>query len=504
MAAMPPYRDCIGLRRKSNPVDNRSDCGRIALLGADNLTFHSTARGAVCDGVFVAPFAIFVLGRCPFVGVARPARSTDFVDGRFVAKRCFTDSMGTVFMPIIEGFWVRNFRCLKQIAIGSSFQQSVVLEGENDLSPYELTALTTLIGSSGRGKSTILDVFAFLADCLKEGLEVAFARRGGFEAVYSQEAEGPISIGLVFRACSEPRPLTYALNITKGVGGIHVESEVLVYRGTQHGAITQPILFFQNGSKSTRHIAPWHGAKSQTLDKIRRVDSRHLGLTELGHIEDIPDVPWLKIHLEGFHYACYRPDNAVGLSPVPHRNPRDIRLATEFKRMEEKHQFELPGILQTIAKRIPKIEDIHYEKTESGRTILYFKDQRFPVPFTANQVSEGVLRLFAHFLLLEDSVPSPLLGIEEPDCYLDSEQIKAFAHAVRNHVAEIGGSQFLLTTHQPSLADWMDPNEVWILYDDADGFPQVCRAYDEIVYQGVDLNAVGPGWYSEFLHGKFL
>ena len=407
-------------------------------------------------------------------------------------------------MPVIEGFWVRNYRCLKQIAFGSSFIQSVVLDGEYDLSPYDLTPLTILVGGSGLGKSTILDVFAFLADCLRDGLESAFAKRGGYESVYTQGMEGPISIGLVFRACSEPRPLTYALSITKGVGGIHIESEALVYRGTQHSALSQPILFFQNGSKSTRHIAPWHGVSSLALEKIRRTDAKHLGLAEIGLIEDIPDVPQLKMFLEGFHYACYRPDNAVGLAPTAFKNVHDVRLATEFKRMADKHLFEFPGILDTIAKRIPRIEKIYYEKTESGRTILYFKDKRFPIPFTAHQVSEGMLRLFSHLLLLEDSIPVPLLAIEEPDCYLDSIQIKAFARAVRTHAAEVGGSQFLITTHNPLLVDQMDPNEVWILQEDVDGFPRVSRAYDEIVYQGIDLNTVGAGWYSEYLHGQIF
>ncbi len=406
-------------------------------------------------------------------------------------------------MPIIEGFWVRNFRCLKQVAFGSSFQQSVVVDGEHDLSPYELTPLTTLVGSSGLGKSTLLDVFAFLADCLKEGLDAALTKRGGFDAVYTQNAEGAISIGLVFRACSEPRPLTYALTIAKGAAGAYIESEVLVYRGAQHGTAAQPVLFFQNGSKSARHIAPWQSVIARDLDKIRRTDTKHLGLAEIGQIGDIPDVPQLMMHLEGFHCASYRPDNASGLSPI-HFKQQEGRLATEFKRMEEKHRFEFPGILETIAKRIPEIENIYFEKTESGRTLLFFKDKRFGKPFAAHQMSEGVLRLFSHLLLFEDSIPAPLIAVEEPDCYLDDAQIRAFAHAVRNHTAEVGGSQFLLTTHHPRLVDQMDPYEVWVFHGDAGGFPQVSRAYDELVYQGVDLNNVGPGWYSKFLHGKFF
>ncbi|MDR0336854.1 MAG: AAA family ATPase, partial [Planctomycetaceae bacterium] len=408
----------------------------------------------------------------------------------------------SIFQPVIEGFWVKNYKVLKQISLGSSFQQSLVTDLEHELATYELTPLTTFIGASGTGKSTILDVFGFLADCLNLGIDDAFARRGGYDLVYTHGGVGPISIGIVFRACSEPRPLTYALNISKKANttSAYVESEALIYRSNDHTTAAQPIMFFQNGDKYTRHVIPWHNANLADLETVKRTDQKHLALSLLGGFDDLPDVPQLKRHLEQFHLACYTPDNAAKLIPTKFKFVPSGRLETEFKRMEEKHHFELPGILEVISQRIPFVESVTYEKNEMGRPILYFKFDKVKMPFYAHQIGEGMLRLFSHFLLLEDPIPTPLIGIEEPSACMDDIQTQAFVSQIRRHVTEMGGTQFFITTHQQSLVDFMDPTEVWIFDFNNEGNVQVYRALDELAFQGVDLNSVGPYWYTDYIY----
>ncbi|MDR1925075.1 MAG: hypothetical protein LBQ66_11950 [Planctomycetaceae bacterium] len=408
----------------------------------------------------------------------------------------------SILQPTIEGFWVKNFKVLKQISLGSSFQQSLVTDLEQELASYELTALTTFVGASGTGKSTILDVFAFLSDCMQFGIDEAFARRGGFDYVYTQGGVGPISIGIVFRACSEPRPLTYALNIARkqGIATPYVESEALIYRSNQHGASTQPIMFFQNGDKYTRHVVPWHNANFQDIETVKRTDQKHLALGVLGGFDDLPDVPQLKRHLEQFHLACFTPDNASKLIPSKFKVVQSGRLETEFKRMEEKHRFELPGILDVVAKRIPFVETITFDKNELGRPILYFKIKGIEKPFFANQMGEGALRLFSHLLLFEDPMPTPMVGIEEPSACMDDAQIQAFVSHIRKHVTEMGGTQFFITSHQQNLIDFMDPTEVWVFDFDNEGNIQVYRALDELAFQGINLNTIGPYWYTDYLY----
>ncbi len=411
--------------------------------------------------------------------------------------------MSTAFIPIIEGFWLRNFRGIKQLAIGSSFQQTMMVDGDTEMSPYDLTSLTTFIGNSGTGKSSILDAFALISDILEEGLDSAVRKRGGYDEIHHRGGEGPIAIGIVYRACAEPRPLTYLLNIEKrgGSNSGSIETEALIYRSAQSGQ-TQPFMLFQNGNKQTRFLTPWPGVSIADVERIKRVDAKTLALGQLGDIDDLPDIPQLKQHLGRFHLACFTPDNAQGLTSPLIKLAAERRLATEFKRMEDRHQQELPQILKIIAGRMPRVEDIFYEKTESGRTVLYFRLPNQSEPFPAHMVSEGMLRLFSHLLLFEDPMPVPLIGIDEPNAHMDDPQMQAFAYFAREHAREMGGSQFFVTTTQSALADYMDPTEVWILYEDTEGMTRCCRALDELTFQNIDLNTVGPGWYTNHIFRK--
>jgi predicted ATPase len=411
-----------------------------------------------------------------------------------------------VLPTIVEGFWIKNYKGVKQIAIGSSFHQSMVMDIGADLSPYELTPFTTFIGASGTGKSTMLDLFSFISDCLEHGLDDALNKRGGFDAVYHRGGKGPISFGLVYRACADPgSPLTYAINIEKkpGTQYAYIETEALICRNSEHSGVT-PILLFQNGEKLVRHLNPWYGAGASELEFVKRTDNKHLALTALANYENLPDVPQLKRHLEQFHHACYFPDNAFGLTPRTRKSNKGTSLVAEIKRFRAKHGSDLQEILNVIANHLPGVERITCETNESGRQILSFFMTGQEQPFFADQVSEGLLRLFFHVLQFEDPIPIPLIGIEEPAAYMDEEQMKVFVELARHFVNEKGGTQFLVTTNQITLVDQMDPTEVWILYKDAHGDIKSTRALDELFFQGIDLNTVGPYWYSDYVYRKLF
>lgn len=73
----------------------------------------------------------------------------------------------------------------------------------------------TIIGPSGNGKSTLADVFGFIADCLEMGVEAACdaGNRGGYEKLISQGAKDPISFEIYYRETYNSKPITYQLDI---------------------------------------------------------------------------------------------------------------------------------------------------------------------------------------------------------------------------------------------------------------------------------------------------
>ena len=95
-------------------------------------------------------------------------------------------------MARIEGLRIKNFKVLKDVTLGRLWDQ-------RDSQP--LTPMTAVIGKNGVGKSVLFDVFGFLADALKFGVEEACdARgRGGFEKLRTQGQTGPIEFQVSYR-----------------------------------------------------------------------------------------------------------------------------------------------------------------------------------------------------------------------------------------------------------------------------------------------------------------
>jgi len=67
-------------------------------------------------------------------------------------------------MAAIEGLRIKNFKVLKDVALGRLWNQQ---------KSQPLTPMTAVIGKNGVGKSALFDAFGFLADCLKMGVEEA-------------------------------------------------------------------------------------------------------------------------------------------------------------------------------------------------------------------------------------------------------------------------------------------------------------------------------------------
>jgi len=95
-------------------------------------------------------------------------------------------------MAKIEGIRVKNFRALRDVTLGRLWNQQ---------KSEPLTPMTVVIGKNGVGESTLFDVFGFLADALKFGVEEAcdLRGRGGFEKIRSQGQSGAIEFEVYYK-----------------------------------------------------------------------------------------------------------------------------------------------------------------------------------------------------------------------------------------------------------------------------------------------------------------
>ena len=119
-------------------------------------------------------------------------------------------------------------------------------------------------------------------------------------------------------------------------------------------------------------------------------------------------------------------------------------------------------------------------------------------------MSDGTLKVFAYLLLLEDPSPPPFLCIEEPENGLYHKLLDTLASEFRSHATgRSGGSQIFVTTHQPYFVDALEPDEVWLLEKEEDGFARVRRASastltTNLVGEGLPLGGL---WSSDYLDG---
>ena len=426
------------------------------------------------------------------------------------------------FMAIIEGFRIRNYKCLKDITLGRLW----------NLKDHEpLTPMTAVIGKNGVGKSTLFDAFGFISDSLKLGVEEACDAngRGGFTRIRSYGVKEPIEFEIYYKETGNSRPVTYYFSVELDSSNRpYVKKERLRQRrkGQKHGWPFS-FLMLESGSgivwkryeegeqikddedfRFNDYLKKKYnsdGEESKEKEFVELEDNRKLGIATLGALKQHPRISAFRKFLEDWYLSYFTPDAARSLplaGPQKHLNIHGDNLGNVVQFMEREHKLKFKNILTKIADKIPGINKIDTEKTNDGRLLLRFNDKGFADPFYAQQMSDGTLKLFAYLLMLEDPSPPPFLCIEEPENGLYHKLLETLVLDFREHATgRKGGSQIFSTTHQPYFVDALEPNEVWVLEKAEDGYSTIKRANKDpivtnLVKEGLPLGGL---WYSDYL-----
>ena len=424
-------------------------------------------------------------------------------------------------MAKIEGIKIRNFRTLRDITLGRTW---------NERKSEPLTPLTTVIGKNGTGKSTLFDAFGFLADCLKFGVEDACDTkgRGGFNKVVSQSVNEPITFEIYYKEDYNSRPITYEVAFALDEQNRpYVKSERLRQRRKgQDKGWPFSFLILENG-RGVVWKGESEGVKETTsnqldmsdIDTLMREessereaveldDNRRLGIATLGSLKQHPRISDFRRFIEGWYLSYFTPDAARNISITGLQRRLSMRgdnLGNVVQYMERDQPKQFKKILDDIATKIPGINEISTEPMPDGRLLLKFNDKGFKDPFLVQQMSDGTLKVFAYLLLLSDPTPPPFICIEEPENGLYHKLLETLAQQFRTYVTEgKSKSQIFITTHQPYFVDALEPNEVWILEKGNDGFSTIRRASEDSVIQGLVEEGLPLGglWYSDYFDGR--
>ncbi|MDH2420496.1 AAA family ATPase [Cobetia amphilecti] len=412
-------------------------------------------------------------------------------------------------MALIEGMKIRNYRSLKDVSFGRTWQ-------DRHIEP--LTPLTVVIGKNGAGKSSLFDAFGFLSDCLTYGVSESCYRngRGGFESLRSMGRKGNIEFEIYYRESANERPITYELSI-----GINEKGRVIVcnerLRQRRKGQSTgRPFSFLElkNGSGKV-----WSGSdlsegidsdevlleETNSTHKVELASDDKLAIATLGNLKDHPRISKFRKFIESWYLSYFTPDSARDLprvGPQKHLNRLGDNLGNYVQFLEQDHPKRLVKVLEEISTKIPGIKKIETEAAPDGRLLLKFWSEGFNKPMYAQQMSDGTLKMFAYMLLLEDPDPAPFICIEEPENGLYHKLLDSLVEEFRESAsAKKGGSQLFVTTHQPYFVDSLSPSEVWVLEKQLDGFSILKRAssYPDVVNMVDEGLSLGSLWYSDHI-----
>lgn len=403
-------------------------------------------------------------------------------------------------MGKIEGIEINNYGPLRNIVIGKT---------RTHQSEKELGNLVAVIGPSGNGKSTLADVFGFIADCLEMGVEAACdaGNRGGYEKLISQGATDPISIELYYREAKNAKPITYQLVIdVDAVGRPYVKEERLRQRVEKTGW-PRSFLHLQAGQgyafEGTEGGQDDNGKITGQKVEVKLADIRKPGVVTLGAMKQYDRIEKFLQFLKSWYLCYFSPDAARKIqtsAPVPYldRIGSNINNVAQYMYRENKKDFE--KVLKEIQSKLPGIRKIEPLKLENGQMTLRFWEEGFQEPFYSPQMSDGTLKLFAYYLLLHEKNPRQLVFIEEPENGLYHHYLGKLAEEMKRSVGSGYTKQLFITTHSPFFVNALYPDDVWVLSKDETGFSTARRASEyEFVQELSDEGVVlGDMWYSQY------
>ncbi len=360
-------------------------------------------------------------------------------------------------IPRVEQLRVRNYRAL------------------HDLELKKITPLTVFLGPNGSGKSTIFDVFAFLSECFTLGLRRAWDKRGRFKELRTRGSDGPIIIELKYRERPRSPLMVYRLAINENGKGPHVENERLAWKRRSWGRV----FHFLNFSNGAGEVVSGEQPDEQDERIQERLDSPEmLAVNTLGQFAKHPRVSALRRFITGWHLSYLTADNTRGVpeaGPQEHLSSAGDNLPNVIQYLREQHPARLDEILQTLTRRVPRLEKVEAEMLADGRLLLQIKDAPFDRPILAKFASDGTLKMLAYLTLLNDPEPPQLIGIEEPENQIHPRLLYELTEECRN---ASGASQLMVTTHSPFFVDGLQPEELFVLYRDDKGYTQTKRAAD--------------------------
>jgi len=314
-----------------------------------------------------------------------------------------------------------------------------------------LEPLTVLVGTNGSGKSNIADIFRFLSECLRHGLETALLNRQGIGAVRRWSAGRPFDLSIQVDLTLANQESSYEFTL----GGATAE-DFLVKRERIH--FGQP------------DITDFEVAEG-------RIVSAPSGLSPLVTLTNLA-LPLISSDQRVKPIAdALRSLSVYAIFPDQLRKPQ---IPSPEYPMDE-HGQNWTSILRSAFKGVQReelctalhrvtgdISDIKVEQVGRHLVAQFKHDHDYDAPvkrkrekwFDAALESDGTLRMAGILTALLQAPAPVLIGIEEPELTIHAGMLPL----LYDYLSEASlRSQVLITTHSPDFLGLCDPESIRVV-----------------------------------------
>ena len=398
--------------------------------------------------------------------------------------------------PMIRRIQARNYCCLRYVDVS-------------------LDRFHVLVGPNASGKSTLLDIVAFLGDMVSGGLEAAVEKRTrnfqdlvwrrpakqlGFELAVEFDIPGDVKAQLPKEKGFEL--FRYEVAIREDGDGIRIDSERGLLMPCEDDCPRQEVLEFPaplDGPETILLGGGRPGART-ILSKSREArDNFNVEVSEkagkgwaisisfgpdrstLGNLPESPDrfpvSTRVKRLLENGLQRLFL-DSARMRQPSPPTRRREVfapdgsNLPRVIRQLREENENVFEDWLAHVRTALPEIDDIRVVEREDDRHCYLMLRYGTGVEVPSWQVSDGTLRLLALTLPAYLKDPGKVYLMEEPENGLHPGVMQD----VYDALSSVYDSQVLLATHSPIFLSHADLEHVLCFAKDDEGATDVIPA----------------------------
>jgi len=343
---------------------------------------------------------------------------------------------------------------------------------------------TVLIGPNGSGKTTVLEVMAFLSLAASDGLRAAVYDARGGPAEFFRAGKNRLHLeawldsreGLVTE--KDGGPIRYELVLLREGPFVRVEREAIsIYkRGIDH----DPISIAERNQRQCRLA----NVSTKRWDTLAAEDDQSLIFELIRQDQDYPTLRHVREALSrlrvypGFstqpRWALDAQErasssrDAVVVQPRTALDPRGRGLVNALYTLQQHDEHKWNYLQRQMTGEFPYCQRISFPPDPGGSKLaLAWQDSRFSGQRSADQMSEGMWSFLLLLAALLPDEPADLIAFDEPDTHLHPSALRRLVSLLEEASSQ---STVVFTSHSTRVLDELEePDKSLLICEPTDG-----------------------------------